>query len=142
MKPLLFAMMLLSVSATSFSQQSNSSRYMIDNGYLQKSKHQKTAAWILLATGGTLVTTGFIIPKGELIHESFLQKTYKNDGIKSTLVFGGIAAITGSLTLFFLASKNKQKAMSLSIKNEQVSLIQKNSLVYDTIPSISLKINL
>jgi len=142
MKKLTLCFLLMSISAIAFSQQANSSLSYPDQDYMLKSKHQKTAAWILLGGGGALTLTSIIIPRGELVHESILQKTYKNDGIKSILGLGGSLATIVSLTLFFLASKNKQKALNLSFKNEQVSQIQKASLVYHTVPSLTLKLSL
>ncbi len=142
MKPFLFAMMLLMVSTTSFSQQANSSLSMPDQDYLTKSKNQKTTAWILLGGGGVLFFTGIVLPLGEPIDPNDPNKGYKNGGTRVLLVTTGTLSMLTSIPLFIASSKNKRKGMSLSFKNEQVSQIQKNSLVYQTIPSLNLKINL
>ncbi len=53
MKKTMSCFLLLIVSAASFSQQteSNPSQSTPDIDYLKKSKHQKTAAWILTSAG-------------------------------------------------------------------------------------------
>lgn len=51
MKKIFFAIVLIIIYSTSFSQD-----------YLQKSKNQKTTAWIMLGGGGALILTGIVIP--------------------------------------------------------------------------------
>ncbi|MBL0129819.1 MAG: hypothetical protein IPP43_00775 [Chitinophagaceae bacterium] len=115
---------------------------MTKQDYLQKSKHQKTAAWILMGGGATLLLTGIVIPKGALTHSGFLDDTYKNDGIKDAFDLTGIVSMLGSIPFFIASSKNKKKAASLSFKNEPIPKLQKNSFVYRTIPALTLKIYL
>ncbi len=62
---------LLGCSNSLFSQQPISTSMPSNQHYLQKSKHQKTTALVLLGGGAALVIPGIIIPKGEITHEVF-----------------------------------------------------------------------
>ncbi|MFI5131177.1 MAG: hypothetical protein ACHQFX_14340, partial [Chitinophagales bacterium] len=59
-KTTVFALLLI-LSATSFSQQTDPSTPMTRADYLQKSKNKKTAAWVLLGGGTVLIGAGFLI---------------------------------------------------------------------------------
>ena len=143
MKKLFFALLSGSLTLSGFSQSIPTQLTSIQTDYLKKSKHQKTATLILLSGGGALMITGYIIPKGEVIHESPIgQKSYKNDGIRGALTSSGAIVMLGSIPLFIASSKNKRKGMSLSFKNEMVPRVQNRSFVYYAIPSLSLKIRL
>ena len=134
---------LLLFSNTSFSQQTTNAAPAIQTNYLQKSKHQKTAAWLLLGGGGTFIVTGIIIPKGDITHvDPAGGKSYKNDGIKSVFTQTGALAMLGSIPFFIASGKNKRKAMSLSLKNETVPQIFKQSIISLSLPSLTLKLNL
>ena len=143
MKQLFFSLTLLIFSATAFGQQTSSSVFMSIQDYLQKSKRQKTAAWVLVGGGGALVLTGIIIPKGEIVHEGFWL-SYKNDGIKNSLALGGFVSMLSSIP-FFIAShrnKTKAKAVSVSFRMENVRVIQHSGFVSQSIPSLNLKLSL
>lgn len=105
---------------------------------LQKSKNKKKVAWIMAGGGATLLLTGIIIPRGEIIHDNFFQE-YKNDGIKHSFALTGALSILGSIPFFISSHHNKKKAASLSFKNEPVQQINKSSIVYQNIPSLTLK---
>lgn len=140
-KFILFVTMLI-IAVSTFSQQTNPSPSLTKADYMQKSKKQKTAALVLLGGGATFVLTGILIPKGDLIHEGWLDNSYKNDGIKGVFELTGILSMIGSIPLFTASGKNKKRAMSISFQNETIPQIQNNSLVYSSVPSVSLKINL
>ena len=144
MKQLIISTMLLILATTTFCQQTKSSQPLTSEDYLKKSKKQKTSAWILLSGGGTLILTGIIIPKGEVIHENFLQKIYKNDGIKSTLISSGAVAMLGSIPFFIASAKNKRKAnvATTFFKMEAIPVIQQTGFGYRSYPAISIKISL
>jgi len=65
MKKIILFAMLLTLSASSFGQQTKPSPDLTKQDYLLKSKKQKKAAKIMLGGGAVLSLTGFIIPKGE-----------------------------------------------------------------------------
>ena len=114
------------------------------NDLLQKSKHQKKMAVILLAAGAALVTTSFIIPEGDADGgiDIYLNKTHENDGIKAALGLTGLLGMLGSIPLFIASSKNHKKAMSISFKNENLIQPQKFNIADKKIPSLAVKISL
>jgi len=61
MKKMTILSLLLILSANLFSQQTTSSPTFNKQDYLQKSKNQKTAAWVLLGGGIVLMGSGFLI---------------------------------------------------------------------------------
>ena len=145
-KNILFSLLLI-VSVVSFSQQTNPAPSLTKQDYLQKSKHQKTAAWILLGGGTTLIITSAVIPLGESTGLrpdpfTFISEGHKNDGIRAAFAGIGILSMLGSIPLFIASGKNKRRAMSLSFKNEKIPRIQKSDFTFQGIPSITLKLSL
>ena len=142
MKKLFFALLLSSLTLSGFSQSISKQPTSIQTDYLTKSKHQKTAALILLGGGGTLVLTGIIIPNGDVIRQGSFWDEHKNDNLKLTMVLGGLVSMLGSIPVFIVAHHTKRKAGSLSFKMEPTRLIQHTSFVSQPIPSLTLKLNL
>lgn len=149
MKKIILFSMLLIVSASSFSQQINSSAALTKQDYLQKSKKQKTAAWLLLGSGTVMMITGSII------WSNAVEETITNDPIgifyapytttKGTgLTAAGLLVSAGSIPLFIASGKNKRKAMNASafFKMETIPVIQRPAFVPNTYPAVSLKIGL
>ncbi|HMK26943.1 MAG TPA: hypothetical protein VK483_13010 [Chitinophagaceae bacterium] len=151
MNKIILFILLLTMSATLFSQQTNTLPALTKQDYLRKSKNQKTAAWILVAGGAAMIVTGGVVWSNEINKKAEtdpfgawadMYTTTSGDWI----AVAGVVAAAGSIPLFIAASKNKRKAMSLSFKKETVPsrLLsgQKGSFVNQSIPSLSLKINL
>jgi hypothetical protein len=153
MKKIIVFALLLIVSATSFSQPVTNTAPTVKTDYLQKSRKQKTAAWVMLGGGLILSTTSLAISigkAGEDIATGFAgiltlnpdlatQNDYTGETI---LLIAGTAAIISSIPLFIASRKNKRKGMSLSFKNETTQQVQKGSFVYSAVPSLTLKISL
>ncbi len=72
---------------------------------MQKSKKQKTAAWILLS-GGAIAWFGGV-------SKNMNQLDNIDGGGKAAMLIGGTAVLS-SIPLFIMASKKKKKAMSPS----------------------------
>jgi hypothetical protein len=146
MKKTIICAMLLIIATATFSQQTKSSPTLTKQDYLQKSKNRKKVARIMLGGGATLILTGIIIPKGEVINGGIgvpqYQTEYKNDGIKGAFYLCGTLSMLGSIPFFISSHHNKKMAAALSFKNEIVPQIQKNSFVYTPVPSLILKISL
>ena len=147
MKKIIFFSLLLIMSATLFSQQTNPLPVLSKQDFLQKSKSQKTIAWILLTGGSIMSLTGSIVWSNEV------NKTIENDpfGVfyapytttKGTgIVVAGILISASSIPLFIAAHRNKKKSMSVSFKKENVLQLQNSSLVNHSVPALSLKISL
>ena len=142
MKKIITCTVMLAFSATSFCQQNVQKQSLAKTDYLQKSKKQKTAAWVLLGGGATLVLTGIIIPKGDLVYEAFLFSSYENDGVKGTFELIGLVSMITSIPFFIASKKNNKRAMSFSFKNEPATQLVKSNLVCRSVPSLNLKFSL
>lgn len=145
MKITILHILILAMTFSSFSQQTNPSPALSKQDYLQKSKNQKTAAWIFLAGGGALTTTGLAIGINNAADEfvdAFTGDKNNSFEIGAVMFFTGAASMLGSIPLFIASSKNMKKGMSLSLKNETIPQLTKQNFAYKTIPSLSLKINL
>jgi hypothetical protein len=121
-----------------FGQQTTVSK----EAYLIKSKNQKTAAWIMLG-GGTLLFIGGMIAHSnylEEVEDPFEPLTEVSTG--ELAAFIGVLAAAGSIPLFIASSRNKRKAMSISLKNESAKQVNGNSLAVKYIPSVCLKLTL
>ncbi len=134
MKKIILFFLLLITSASLFSQPTTETP-KVKADYLQKSKNQKTTAWVLLGGGAGFILVGTLIGNGK--EASF-------DDAGTGVVLGGIGALSmlGSIPLFIASGKNKRKAMSMSFKNEMIPQLQTGSFVYRSVPSFSLKISL
>jgi len=135
MKKMISLALLLAVAVTSFSQQTDPSLVLTKQDYLQKSKQQKTAAWIMLSSGAAMIGGGLAI--------NLSGGILSGNGSKGLwLSYLGGATALASIPFFIGASKNKKKAAGLSFKNETIPQLQKNSFVFKMAPSLTLKINL
>ena|SRR5437762_5093328 len=133
MKKVICIAMMIIITISIFSQPIQS----VQTDYLQKSKNQKTTAWVLLGGGTVLIGTGFLI--GDRKSSSF------NDAGTGVIIGGvGFLATLGSIPLFIASAKNKRKANNAStfFKIETTPAIQHASFVSRYYPSIAVRINL
>ena len=133
----------------SFSQQIDPAPALTKQDYLEKSKKQKTAAWVLLGGGAVLIITGAVLSINEAEddyqddpYNPFAPLTEADFDGPEWVFTTGILAGLGSIPLFIASSRNRRKAMTLSLKNEQFQSLKNSSLVYRPMPAVSLKINL
>jgi hypothetical protein len=114
------------------------------DNYLLKSKHQKTAAWVMLGGGTTLLVAGGIIGTQVVadLYSGQFQKANNNVGLAGILDITGGAAMLGSIPLFIASSKNKHKAMSITVTSQQMPALVQHITGTTFIPSVSLKFNL
>jgi hypothetical protein len=140
MKKTIVCAMLLIAAAHSFSQQINPSQPKTREYYFQKSRNQKTIAWVLLGGGVGMMAAGTAIGVGEAAGSLFGENT--NSTGSSVLLFGGIAAAGASIPFFISSAKNKGRAMSLSFREEKIPFTANRKLSTKSFPAVSLKINL
>jgi hypothetical protein len=134
MKKLITCIALLIVANSIYSQQSNPSSTLTKHDYLQKSKNQKTAAWLFM--GGGMVVTGLGLKDAN-------SNIGKSDASrKAVTIITGLAAISVGTTLFIASSNNKKKGEMLSFRMEKAPAIQQGSFVYHTYPALSFRLNL
>ena len=139
MKKIILFSLLLTMSAASFSQQTTTNTALTKTDYLQKSKHQKTAAWVLLGGGSALIITGVLISGGGSGDVSF--------GAAGTgVILGGVGVLSalGSIPLFIASARNKRKGMNATafFKMETAPVIRQGSFVQNSFPALSVKIGL
>jgi len=136
-------MLLLAFPVAAFCQSTPNNLQAVKTDYLQKSKNQKTAAWVLLGSGSVLMTTGVVLAAPKEL-ENILGAQENDYTVENILLITGIAATIGSIPLFIASKKNKKKAMNMttSIKIEKATIIERQSFVQSSYPAIALKINL
>ena len=141
MKKIIFFLLLLSFSFSGFSQRITKDLSEKEY-YLQKSKKQNTAAWLLLTGGAFAGVSGYVL---------FIYEGLQGDGVSSTkakvallMFYGGGAAMVSSIPLFIAAARNKGIAMSVTAGLKMENNISQfhPTFVKTSYPSLSLKINL
>ena len=133
------------IQKTSFTNHYNAAILFTDTSqskamYLQKSKNQRTAGWILLGGGALLAVSG-----GVLFSNNFQLFNNKNDDKAATggvLFLTGLGCSLGSIPFFISAAHNANKAATVSFKTQPVLLPQQNNLVVKTQAAIAVQVKL
>lgn len=146
MKNIIVFALLLTMSATSFSQQSTSLPGLDKLEYLKKSRTQNTTAWFLAGSGVVLLTIAASIETKQIADDlsnlfSFSGEQEKTSNSADVFGYTGVACVLGSIPFFIAAHKNKKKAMSFSFKNQTAPQLQNGSLVNLPVPSLTLKVS-
>lgn len=106
-KMLVLSLLLICLTGTAFEQPDTSRRHMNDRElgllYLDKSRQQKNAAWVLLLGGVVFTTVGAAIWADNWWDEG-------DDTGTMLLAYGGQIAAIASVPLFISAAKNKGRA--------------------------------
>lgn len=146
MKKVIALLLLIALSATSYSQQTEPKPTLTKKDFQSKSKKQKTTAWILLGGGAGLATTGLVmgvIDFGEAFGNAYTgQNESVNSGAAVAIFLVGLGGMVGSIPIFIASGKNRKKAMSMSFKIQPVPQIQTTKIISTSIPSLNLKIGL
>jgi cytochrome bd-type quinol oxidase subunit 2 len=104
--------------------------------FLQKSKRQKTAAWICLGGGIAVSTIGL-----SQVNVAGSDNGKVNNTPGTILFATGIAATLTSIPLFIASAKNKKKTATAVLNNMKIYSLNAGTLTIATIPAIALKIN-
>ena len=137
MKQIILCIMLVTLSAASFSQQTPIVKVPLTKAdYLQKSKSQKSTAWVLLGGGSALIIVGYLIGNNK-------DASFGDAG--TGIIMGGLGVFSavGSIPLFIASSRNKRKALNASayFKFEKIPSMQEAVIMLHSYPTLSLKIN-
>jgi hypothetical protein len=97
--------------------------------FLRRSKNQKTAAWILLGAGTSLIPLSYIVAQDNL-------------DVAGVLILSGVVIDLTSIPFFISASHNKKKAASLSFGNQTIYSPLDKSYCRNAVPSLTLRIKL
>ena len=112
--------------------------------YLEKNNTRETAALIVLGAGLGIMITGFIVQSN---HDTNIPPCNNFYGCWDFDFTGyGIAAIGGAMSLlsipfFISSSKNKRKAGTLTLSNQQIYLPEPSAIVLTSHPALTIKIN-
>jgi hypothetical protein len=101
--------------------------------YMQKSRVQKTAAFVMLGIGTATMITGSAIMRSA--KKPLDKETFNGAG----LIFIGMVIDFCSIPFFISSSKSKEKAMSLAIKNEPIPKEMFAQVKQKSVPSFSVK---
>ncbi len=131
------------IATSMFSQPSTPLAPPVQTDYLKKSKHQKTAAWIMLIGGTVTTTIGVAVSLSGGLDCAFgSPDCNKNQTLADILVISGSAAVLGSIPLFIASSKNKKKAAAISLKIEKATGLQQQGIAYLKYPALSFSVHL
>ena len=140
MKQAIVVVLICLCCAHSFAQQRS-----IRDSLLQKSKNQKTGAWVLLGGGAALALGGAAVTANSATNALFdvidngSGKTSPAGGI---MIAAGLASMAGSIPLFIAAGKNREKAFRISAGVQQVSMPVKSGWTWQQQPAITLAISI
>ena len=142
MNKLILFIAFFSFQVTSFSQQVTPKPPLTHDGYMKKSKSQKTVAWILVGGGATMITTGFLIGSKQVEEDPFGALISDEVGASVVLILVGIAATLTSIPLFISSGKNKRRAAAVSFKMEKTPIINQWTLYKNSYPALSVRLSL
>ena len=141
MKTLVIILIVLLLAENSFGQVPTSSTKDWTKDYLhylKKSKRNNTIAWILLGSGIGIGVTGVI----QINHDKNIPPCYfcivDFNGIDLAVIGGAMSLL--SIPFFISSSKNKRKAGTLNLSNQQIFMPRYSSRVQTSHPMISMKI--
>ena len=145
MKKIILSATVLFFVVKSFSQTTTNSLLSKDY-YLQKSKNQKTAAWVMIGGGAVLFGAGLAVqPRVDQfnnVYDVFNQSKYHGFGARAALMTSGALVMGGSIPFFIASSRNKNMAMHFAIGNQQTMLPLKSGWTYAMQPTVKLSLPL
>ena len=142
MKKIIFSLTLVFIFAEIFGQTEAGKTFSKDY-YLQKSKNQKTVAWLMLGGGTALAITGFVLANKQIDDNDPLNlDNLEAGGGFAILGFVGVGTALGSIPFFISSVKNKRKAASISFNNQKILVPLQNTFVLKTQLAFTLKIHL
>ena len=136
--------MFLSFTAKTLCQHTNAPAFSKEY-YLQKSKNQRTAAWVLLGGGTAMLITGSVIAANAVANDLTFVETLGTQGSPSSGEAAGAFAIVGltadlvSIPLFISASSNKHRA-KVAIANQTVYLPPNTAFAVRATPALKITI--
>jgi hypothetical protein len=112
MKKTIFFYLLLFISVSSFSQQTNLRSQMTKQDYLSKSKRQNTKGLVMGSVGIALLVTDLAFVLHNYDPLGGLEKSKPT----TFLTIGSLTMLAGSTIFYSASKKSKRKAMSLSFE--------------------------
>lgn len=107
----------------------------LKDSIMQKSKNQKTAAWIMLGGGAGLIVAGYAVPYR-------VNNSGTLNPIKPGLIIGGTLVMGSSYFLFHASANHKRQAMRIVMDTQQTILPVKGGWASSLQPALTLTIPL
>lgn len=134
MKKLTIFLFIICFAHVGFTQQTTMQIPKAKTDYLRKSKNQKRSAWILLGIGISSAALS-------TVHLNFAG--YDEPPENNTfLLVTGLAETAASVPLFIASSRNKKKAMEVTLTRQPVPRLTNNGLINRQLPSLCFKLTL
>lgn len=112
MKTILFLGLFSVVVLHAFSQNLSTASSNQNIDYLQKSRDQRTTAWVLLGGGAALAFIGIAWNSDESTNDGFFTQNF--DTQAALMLIGGASAVA-SVPFFIASSRNKEKSRKMSL---------------------------
>jgi len=129
------------VAITSFGQgPANATRNQ--DYYLNKSKNQKTVAWVMLGGGVAVATVGILLVNNAINDDGPGVLSGSSGTAESIVALVGIGSTLGSIPLFISSARNARKAARITISNYKILFPLQNDFAFQYVPTLSLKIPL
>lgn len=135
MKKNIFLVLLLLFTLKTLSQTVQNAEFTKEY-YLQKSKSQKTGAWVLLSAGAAITVVGVVG-----FSSTFDDWSDNSTDTYGYLMIAGPLIGLGSIPLFISSGNNARKAATLSLNYQSILVPYQGSLVQNAQPTLSIKIN-
>ena len=145
MKKIILLFLLSAIAAAGYGQQTGTPELKME--LLQKSRNQKTVAWVLLGGGFAISMAGVVEATSELTHDLiniFNPEEQKSSSTGTVLIIAGTTTMLTSIPLFISSSRNKRKAKAITVmlKKENYTAPRYSSFIKLSYPAISLKFDL
>jgi len=107
--------------------------------YLQKSKSQKTAAWVFVGAGAATALIGVIVANSSKADDDF-STSFDNAVTGSGLIVIGAASCLASIPFFIVSGNNKRRALALSSGFQQIPMPANGLTIKQPVISVSITI--
>jgi hypothetical protein len=115
---------------------------MSKQDYLEKSRRQKTAGFIMLGGGVVMATSGIVLFSENFVLFGASEAEDRALGVGAAMfVVGGLAAI-GSIPVFISSSMNAKRAAQLSFNHLPTNIPKYSGNIPRSIPSITFSVPL
>jgi hypothetical protein len=137
MKSIPIAALAILLSSSVVGQESEPAHIPDRQDYLEKSRNQKKAGWIMLGAGTLMAVVG-----GVIFNNTYDSDSYASTDIGGGLLLGGIVVDLASIPFFISSAKNARKAAEISFHYQNLLNIRGHSIVSKAYPAIMLKLPL
>ena len=113
---------------------------LLKDQYLLKAKRQKTAAWVTLTTGITMLVGGLVVFSNSW-EDNFWSTSNTTTDVAGFVAISGFFISLASVPIFVTASSNNKKAASLSVGYQHIYNAGPDMMLSKTaMPSLVLRI--